>query len=83
MLWNAVKLWLRIAFANAAVVFVVKLIEQLGLLQLPAGIEMYLGALLAAILAWLRNRYGDVLTPASSGRRFAGWALRAVGVHIR
>jgi len=80
MLWNAIKLWVRIAFANAAVTFVTKLIEQLGLLQLPPGLEMYLGAALAAVLAWLRDRYGDVLPPASRSRRVAAWALRVIGI---
>lgn len=59
-MWSALKLWFRIAFANAAVVFVAKLAENMGLV-VPFWLQPLVGALLAAALAWLRSAFGDVL----------------------
>jgi len=82
-MWDAIKLWLRIAGAQGAVMFVTKLLENLGLLELPPIAEMYLGAVLAALLAWLRNKFGDVLdVRASASRRTAAFILRAVGAKL-
>jgi hypothetical protein len=58
--WDACKLWFRIAFANAVVVFVGKLLDNMGLV-VPVWLQPLAGATLAALLAWLRSKFGDVL----------------------
>jgi hypothetical protein len=58
--WDACKLWFRIAFANGIVVFVSTLLDNMGLV-VPVWLQPLAGAALAALLAWLRAKFGDVL----------------------